>query len=298
MPENKLKLLLIDGNNMCHRVYWAHKDLSHKGRHTGVLYGFFKQLVSLHKSYSEYFRVIAWDGGHVRRSEESQKGVETGIIPSAYKENRKERDSEEQEEIREQMRQVQDALKMVRCIQVRMDGIEGDDVINSYAEYVSKWGGEAVVVSSDKDFYQVLRPCVSIYDAMKSETWTEERFSKEFGFSPSLWVDAGGIMGDSGDNIHGAEGWGPVTTYKYIREHGGMEAVLAAVRSKEKRNKKEEVLVQSADRLRLARSLKQMDVVQSIPRPRVVEPRSKEALEKFFIGFGMVSLMQDSWRLV
>jgi DNA polymerase-1 len=111
-------------------------------------------------------------------------------------------------------------------------------------------------------------------------------------------VDAGAIMGDSGDNIHGVDGWGPVTTCKYVREHGGLDAVLEAVRAKGKKSKKEEVLLANEPRMRVARSLKQMDIVPDLPRPRVMEQRGKKELESFFMEHGFLSLMKDSWRLV
>jgi DNA polymerase-1 len=301
MPEGGPKLLLVDGNNMCHRVYWTHQGLSYKGTATGVLYGFFRQLVHLHKNYPDHFRIVAWDGGYARRLDESVKAVAAGIVPSAYKENRKDKTPEEQEALDavfEQMDQLRDMLKMVKCVQVHLKGFEADDIIYTYADYAAKWGGEAVVVSSDHDFYQVLKPGVKIYDAMKDETWSAERFSKEFGFSPSLWVDVGGIMGDKGDNIFGVEGWGPVTTYKYIREFGSMAAVAAAVAAKTKKNKKEQALADSWPRMLLARSLKQMDSVPELPRPRIMEPRDVKVLEQFFIDHGFVSLMKEAWRLV
>jgi len=300
MPEGGPKLLLIDGNNMCHRVYWTHQGLSYKGKSTGVLYGFFRQLVHLHKEFPGYFRIVAWDGGYARRLEESKKAVEAGVIPSTYKENRKDKTPEEMEDveaIHEQMDQLRDMLGMVKCVQVKLNGIEADDIINTYADYAARWKGEAVVVSSDKDFYQVLKPGVKVYDAMKGETWTDERFGKEFGFEPALWVDVGAIMGDDGDNIHGVEGWGPVTTCKYVREMGGLDAVIESVRAKGKRTKKEEVLLDNVLRMRLARSLKQMDMVPNLPRPRSV-PKDQKALETFFVENGFVSLMKEAWRLV
>jgi DNA polymerase-1 len=283
---------------MCHRVYFSHQGLSYKGKATGVLYGFFRQLIALHKKYPEHFRIIAWDGGHERRTQESRVAVEAGVIPSEYKDNRKDRDPAELEAIFEQMDQLREVLKLTRCLQVRVKGIEADDVINTYADYAARWKGEAVVVSSDKDFYQTLGPSTSIYDAMKDEVWTEERFKTEMGFVPPLWVDAGSIMGDSGDNIRGCEGWGPVTTFKYVREFGGLDAVLAGVAAKPKRNKKEDTLLASEPVLRLARSLKQMDIVPGLPRPRVCRPIDKKVLDQFFVEHGFVSLMRDSWRMV
>ena len=298
MSNSGPKLLLIDGNNMCFRVYWTHQGLSYKGKSTGVLYGFFRQLVALHKEYPDYFRIIVWDGGHERRTRESEDAVKAGIIPSAYKENRKDRDQDEMENIIEQMEQLRGMLDMVKCLQVRIRGVEADDIINTYADYAGKWKGEAVIVSSDKDFYQTLSPTTKIFDAMKNEVWTEERFITEMGFTPPLWVDVGAIQGDSGDNIIGCDGWGPVTTCKYVREFGGLDAVLDGVKAKQKKNKKEETLLASEPKMRLARSLKCMDLVPDVPRPRVCRVIDKKIVDQFFIEHGFVSLMRDSWRLV
>jgi len=300
MPDAP-KLLLIDGNNLSYRVFWTHQELSYKGKSTGVIFGFFKQLVRLQKEYPEHFRIIAWDGGCTRRLDESKKAVEAGVIPSAYKENRKNKTAEEEEELQalfEQMDQLKEHLNLSRCLQVSVDGVEADDIIYTYADYAKRWGGEAVIISSDKDFFQLLSPAVKIHDTMKEEIWTEERFEKEFGFKPALWVDAGAIMGDAGDNIHGADGWGPVTACKYVREYGGLDAILEAVKAKPKKTKKEEVLIQSEPVLRLARSLKQMDIIPNLPRPRVCRVLDAKALEQCFINYGFLSLMKDVGRLL
>lgn len=296
MPDAP-KLLLIDGNNMCHRVFWAQQNLSYKGRAVNVLYGFFKQLISLHKQYPEHFRVIAWDRGYARRLEESQKGVEAGIIPTAYKANR-DRDREELESLFVQMEEVQYGLTFVRCLQVSLDGIEADDIINSYARTYQKWGWQSVIVSSDNDFYQVLGPGVSIFDPMKKEVWTEERFRIEVGYDSSLWVDAGAIMGDSSDNIHGVDGWGPVTTNKYISEYGDVDAIIRAIQAKEKRSKKEQVFLDSLPKLRLAKSLKKMDFIPSVPKPKVCKAYDPKELEKYFLSWGFASLLKEIVRLV
>jgi len=296
MP-NVPKLLLIDGNNMCHRVYWAQQNLSYKGRAVNVLYGFFRQLISLHKQYPEHFRIIAWDRGYARRLEESQKAVEAGIIPSAYKANR-DRDQEELESLFTQIEELQYGLSYVKCLQVTMEGIEADDIINSYIKTYQKFGWEFVVVSSDADFYQVLGPGVTIYDAMKKEVWSEERFCLEVGFDASLWVDAGAIMGDNSDNIHGVDGWGPVTTNKYVREHGGIDAIVTFLQAKEKRSKKEQVFLDSLEKLRLAKSLKAMDFLPQIPKPRIFKTYSPDELERYFINWGFASLLKEIPRLV
>jgi len=296
MPEGP-KLLLIDGNNMCHRVHWAHKELSWKGTHVGVLFGFFKQLIHLDKEYPGWFRVIAWDRGHERRTTESTRAVEAGMIPSGYKATR-DHDSEDREIIYEQMDELKDALRFVKCLQTEKRGCEADDIINTYAKYAVKCGGEAVIVSSDKDFYQAIDHDVRIYDAMKKEVWTRERFEMEFAFTPDMWVDAGAIMGDKSDNIFGVDGWGPVTAYKYVREHGSIDKIMEALKAKSKKGKKEQAFVDSEEILKLAFSLKKMDIIKALPVPCTDEEKDEADLKKYFLEWGFASLLKDARRLV
>ena len=296
------KLLLIDANNMSHRVHWAHKELSWKGTHVGVIFGFFKQLIHLNKEYPEHYRVIVWDAGHARRTEESERAVQAGIVPSSYKATR-DHDNEEREIIFEQMDELKEGLRKVKCLQVWKKGFEADDIINTYAKYAQRCGGEAVVVSSDKDFYQVLDDNVKIYDAMKKEVWSRERFEMEFGFHPELWVDAGAIMGEVGkskDNIFGVEGWGPTYACKYVKDFGSVEEIRAHIKSKEgkKLGKREQKFIDSDDVLDLALSLKRMDVVRALPKPDLEESKSEDDLKKYFLEWGFASLLKEARRLV
>jgi DNA polymerase-1 len=304
MPDGSPKLLIIDGNNMSHRAYWAHKELSYSGRCTGLLFGFFKALISLHKNYPDYFRIVVWDQGYERRLTESKKGVEQGLIPQEYKGNRRQAEAEmtpderkTHEEIHEQMDQLKDALNLVRCLQVGVQGQEGDDLAYSYAKQAQADGGEAIIVSSDQDFMQVLDEHVVVYDAMKQEKWTKERFQVEYCFEPFLWVDKGALEGEAGDNIFGVEGWGPVTACKYVREFGTVEKIIEAVKSKPKPNKRELALLNSIPRVMLAKSLKQIDFVPNLPKPRILRKPDPKELEKFFLTFRFITLLKEIWRL-
>jgi len=301
MPEGP-KLLLLDGNNTCHKIFWAMKrskqNLSYKGRAVEVVYGFFRHLISLHKEYPDYFRIVAWDRGYARRLEESTKAVEAGIIPSAYKATRHTDDNEDdRERVHSQMDELRNSLSLVRCLQVAVDGVEADDIINTYVQTYRKWGSKFVIVSSDKDFYQLLGKDV-IIRRRDDDIWTEERFRLETGISPEAWLEAGALMGETGDNIFGVEGWGPVTALKYAKEYGDIDSIIKAVEAKEKKSKKEQVLLESIPRLRLAKSLKAMDVIQGLPKPRVCRDVNAAALEKYFLEWGFASLLKESWRLV
>jgi len=307
VETSKLKLVLIDGNNMSHRVFWTHQDLQYKGMYTGLLFGFFRQLIFLRKKYPDYHFVIAWDRGYARRKAEANNAIAAGIIPSGYKGQREDARAEadekklaELESLNTQMSQLQDVLlPMMKCSQVMMSGIEADDLIYSYCKYVDKYNGQAIIVSSDRDFLQVLGigQNIKIYDAMKDETWTVERFEAEFGFSPTLWVDAGALMGDHSDNIFGVDGWGPKTACDYVRQFGSVEKIVEAVTAKTKKSKKELKLLDSSERLALALSLKKMDEIPNLPRPKC-EPKDGEALKEKFIELGFASLIKEAKILV
>jgi len=294
-----MKLLLIDANNLCHRVHWTHKDLTYKGTPVSVLYGFFRSLISFKKRFPDCFTVVVWDGGSKRRKEESKKAVEQKIIPSHYKANRKKEEiSEELQCIFDQVDILKKVLLKVRVFQVSIEGYEADDIIHTYARQNSKAGGESVIITSDHDFYQLLDENTCIYDAMKQETWTQELFESIYGFAPALWVDVGAIAGDNSDNIHGVEGWGEKTASKYVKEFGEAEAVIEGIRSKKKRGKKEEKLLASIDRIKLAKSLKKMDMVPDVPRLRFKCKFEVGEIKQWFVQNRFASLLKDAWRLV
>jgi DNA polymerase-1 len=297
-------LLLIDGKNLCHRVYWTHKELSYGGSPVGMLYGFMNSLVLLKKKFGSYFFVVAWEGGSKRRKAESAKAVEEGLIPSGYKANREKRaeDDDDLEEFDVQFEVLKEKfLPQVKVLQARVSGYEADDVIHTYAAQNAERDGQTVVVSSDRDFMYLLQyPNVTIYDAMKQATWTRSEFDAEFGFDPALWVDVGAIMGDNSDNIHGVRGWGVKYASKYIREYGDMDAVIAAIEAKpeKKRGKKEQALLDNVEVIRLAKSLKQMDMVPFPPKLRFTKQYKQKSLEALFMKYGFKNLMNDVWRLV
>lgn len=293
------KLLLIDGPNLCFREFFSRKNLSYKGRNVDVIYGVLRSLIALHKEWPDHLRIIAWEGGYQRRLTESESATSLGIVPHSYKHVRREKAKEpnpELESLFEQMDIIKEILRSTKTLQVRVKGSEADDVIYSYAMQTVKDGGEAVIVSSDKDFYQCLCPQIKVWNARDEEMWTEERFKLEFGYSPTLWNDKGALEGEVGDSIVGVDGWGPVTATKYICEHGSLDCILKAVEAKAKKSKKEETLLKQVERLRLARSLKQMD---SIPVPQIVMPTvTEDQLKAIVMEWGFISISKDLWRLV
>jgi DNA polymerase-1 len=317
--SNGPKLLLIDGTNLCFREFFSKKNLKHKGKNVDVLYGVFKSLISFHKKWPDHFRIIAWEGGYARRLAESTAGVESGLCPETYKENRRRKAAEsrenpdpmiDMESLFEQMNMLQElGLPLTKTLQVKSKGYEADDVLHTYADYANRHNGDAVIISSDQDFYQCLTDNVKVYDprvkSMEGQDplWTKERFEMEFNYSPQLWVDKGAIEGEVGaskDNIFGVDGWGPKTANQYVSQYGGCDAILEALLAKpeNKRGKREQTYIDQFERLMLAKSLKGMDIIPDIPMPRIKKSLKEEDLKKFFMRFGFMSIKKDIWRLI
>ena len=84
-------LVFIDGKNLAYRAGWVHRQLSYKGKPTGLIYGFLNSLMKIMQKYPRSYIAVAWDGVPERRKMESLKGVADGIITSAYKQNREEK---------------------------------------------------------------------------------------------------------------------------------------------------------------------------------------------------------------
>jgi len=125
------------------------------------------------------------------------------------------------------------------------------------------------------------------------------------GFHPSKWVDVGGLCGDSGDNIHGVMGVGPVNATKLIKEYGSFEGVFEGLRAKAKvaqesgkkkdqLGKKEQAILDQEAVARLALSLKRMDDVPDAPRIRDYSRKDPQTLRKWMASLGFVSLLKDA----
>lgn len=299
-----MKLLLVDGNHLSHRAAFAQSDLTYNSKPTGMMFGFFKSLLKCKTDYPLYEIVVCWDCGHERRDKESRKAVEEGIVPEAYKENRGKKQNEQYElvkwQIGEQWGPLKEGLSFTSVFQVQKKGYEADDIIATYA-----LDGNSIctIVSSDKDYYQLLEPGLVLYDPIKESTMTIEKFKSQYGLEDSQqWVDVGALAGDSGDNIFGVPGVGEVTATKLIAQYKTVDKLLAALHEQDIQglltSKKLKAILEHEARVKLAYRLKQMDY--AIPDlPKVVHSRGDgHKLAQFFETYGFESLLGSVSRLV
>lgn len=242
-----MKYLFIDGNNLGIRASFANKDLSvdfmdysadfnpdevgkiGKRLPTGSIHGFFRSLKSVRLSFPDRYICVVWDGKSKARILESREAVAKGIVPQGYKENRpKTNKSDAYVDFHVQKPIIMEALSLTNVPQVTKPDEESDDVIASFVSALPS--DDIVILTNDKDYYQLIRPGVKILDASGS-LLDEEWFKKGFGISPPQWVDVGALQGDSGDNIFGIPWVGEGTAIKEIAKYGTCEAVLASYES-------------------------------------------------------------------
>jgi len=190
--------------------------------HTGAAYGFlmsFKKM-QIEKDKDEEIYVV-WDGGGENWRHK---------LTSDYKANRKQKT----DIFHRQQLITQDILRSLGVAQCQAKGEEADDLIGSLAKFKRLQGNTVIIISSDKDFnqlvsrhIQVLHPKMSNND---EKLMTPAQIEEDFGIPPSKFADWLALRGDSSDNIKGLEGVGKKTATELILGSGSVEEILSTDR--------------------------------------------------------------------
>lgn len=204
---------LVDASTFIHRSYHAIRGLATKnGRPTNAVYGFVATLQKLLREKEPSYVGVFYDskGPSFRRE-----------LYEEYKANRPTMPEDLQVQ-QEPIRKVVEALGLKSW---EAEGIEADDLIAAAAMKALEAGDQVVIVSSDKDFYQLLSDRVTMYDPnpQKESSMTPEELKDKYGVSPSGFLEMQGLMGDSTDNIPGVPGVGEKTAAKLISQFETLE---------------------------------------------------------------------------
>lgn len=154
----------------------------------------------------------------------------------------------------------------VHCVE--LPGYEADDLIATYACKARDAGGEAVIVSSDKDLMQLIGGGVVMWDPMKDRRLAEPEVFEKFGVGPDKMVDLQALIGDSVDNVPGAPGIGPKTAAQLLDEYGDLDTLLANA-GEIKQPKRRQTLIDFADQIRLSRELVRLTC--DAPAPEAID---------------------------
>ena len=238
------RLVLIDGINFFYRGAWSGVSGEMKTIHgedmTYVL-AYFRNLANLVNHFKfptdENKYIICWDGGYDERLRISSEAVNAGLIPKAYKQERREaHDIEDEEEKKKaieftrQMKVARELTNMTIVSQTWMKGEEADDLIGSYSVKYADEFDEILLVTTDKDYFQLLTNKVRIYNSGKNEYRDLQYLRAEYNLdSGSQWIDVGALAGEAGatsDTIYGVPGIGYKTAAKLIAEYGTLDKLI------------------------------------------------------------------------
>lgn len=218
------KLLVIDGNSLLFRAYYATAYgggaiMSTKdGTPTNAIFAFANMLAKILSSFKGGESIfIGFDAdGHTFRKEEF----------GAYKANRK----PVPPDLVKQFPLSRDLCKALGILCYEEHGIEADDICGTVAKWGSLHGYEVKVYTSDKDYLQLIDDHISI-SLLKTglsnmDLVTQGNMKEKFGFEPLQIIDFKGLRGDSSDNLPGIPGVGDKTAVKLINEYGSFEKIL------------------------------------------------------------------------
>ena len=212
------KIILLDGNSLSYRAYYAMPVLKNKkGLYTNSVYGFTLMLEKILEDTKPKYALVAFD-----------KGKETFRHKSyeAYKGTRDKTPTE----LVEQFGYVRELLDSYGIKYEEHLDYEADDIIGSYAKIAEKAGLEVIIVSGDKDLTQLASDNITVYYTKRGVTeidyYTPEFINEKYGLTPQQIIDMKGLMGDKSDNIPGIAGIGEKTAIKLLTEYKTVENVL------------------------------------------------------------------------
>jgi DNA polymerase-1 len=245
MSDSKVprkRLYLIDGSAYIYRAFFALPPLTNsKGFQTNAVYGFTNMLLKIMREHRPDALAVVFDEkGPTQRHEEYQ----------AYKAQR----PAMPDAMSAQVPYIHRIVEALAIPAIRLAGYEADDIIGTLAWKAERSDHDVVIVTSDKDMFQLLTPHVRIYDPVKEKWIGEQECRERFGVEPALVPEIMGLMGDTIDNIPGVKGIGEKTATKLITQFRTIEELLRRVEEVAPTRTKT-MLIEQADNARLSRRL-------------------------------------------
>ena len=210
------RLLIIDGLNMFLRSYIINPTMDPKGVAIGGCIGFLKSLQKCVRGYEPDEIIIAWDGhGGSQKKRSMNKNYKEGRKPLRF--NRRMIQLDEKEQLKNKAYQQVRTMQYVNelpVVQIIIDYVEADDVISYVVQHKKYKDYNKLIVSSDKDFYQLVDEKTSIFRPIQKKVITLPIIMEEFQIHPNNFALARAISGDPSDNLKGVPRVGLKTVSK------------------------------------------------------------------------------------
>ncbi|HXF36400.1 MAG TPA: DNA polymerase I [Actinomycetota bacterium] len=250
------RLFLLDGHSLAYRAFFAlPPDLATStGQVTNAVYGFTSMLIKLLAEERPDLIAVAFDlGAPTVRLEKY----------ADYKAGR----PEAPDEFRQQLPLIREVLEALAVPIVEIEGHEADDAIATLAVRAAGRGIETVIVTADRDFFQLVRPGISVLFNRRGISdivrYDQDAVRERFGLPPERYLDYVALKGDASDNIPGVPGVGEKTASRLIQEHGSVEALLT--RTAELKPKLREAIEAAGEQLVRNKELARLETDLALP---------------------------------
>ncbi|MGQ2375993.1 DNA polymerase I [Companilactobacillus zhachilii] len=249
MSKNK-KLLLIDGNSVSFRAFFAmhnvlDKFVTGEGIHTNALYAFNNMLELILKDEQPTHALVAFDAG---------KTTFRTKMFDEYKGTR----AKTPQELMEQLPLIQEMLNYRGIKTYELPDYEADDIIGTMSRKAELDGMDVTIITGDRDLTQLATDKVTVKVNVKgvteTEAYTPEHVQEKLGITPKQIIDMKGLMGDTSDHYPGVEKVGEKTAIKLINEYGSVEGIYDHV-DEMKKSKLKEHLINDKDKAFLSKKL-------------------------------------------
>ena len=252
----KNKLLLVDGNSVAFRAFFAlHNSMDRfknkNGLHTNAIYAFNNMFENVMAKEQPTHVLVAFDAGKTTFRTE---------FYSEYKAGR----SKTPGEFKEQMPYIRELLTGLGVQYYELDNYEADDIIGTLANKVPKDVFDVVVLSGDRDLTQLATESVKVDITVKGvsdiETYTPEYVAEKYdGLAPLQIIDMKGLAGDTSDNIPGVTKIGEKTAIKLLKEYGSVEGIYEHI-DELKPSKMKENLINDKEQAFMSKRLATIEV--------------------------------------
>jgi DNA polymerase-1 len=281
------RLFLLDGHSLSYRAFFALPTslATTSGQVTNAVYGFTSMLIKLLAEERPDLIAVAFDVG--RPTVRLEKYAE-------YKAGR----AETPDEFRQQLGLIVEVLETLRIPVIGIEGHEADDAIATLALRALDRGIEAVIVTADRDFFQLVRPGLTVMFNVKGisdiRRYDVEAVTERFGLPPEKYLDYVALKGDASDNIPGVPGVGEKTASKLVQDFGSVEELLRRT-DELKKGKLKESIEAAGEQLALNKELAELNTdvdVDLEPEDAVMGDWDVEAVRRLFISLEFRTLFE------
>ncbi len=281
------KIVLIDGNNLMFRSYYATAYTGNlmknsKGQPTNALYGFANMMNKIITEENPEYMCVAFDVGKSFRHREYEE----------YKAGR----SQTPDELISQMPIARDMLNHMGIFNINVLDYEADDIIGTLSKRANEdpeW--DALLVTSDHDYLQLITDVVNVKLLRPKDfiKYTPTNFKEDYGIEPKRIIDLKALMGDASDNIPGVPGVGEKTALKLLVEYGTLDNLYANI--DKIKGKLQEKLIQNKDSAYFSYKLATIccDVPLSHSFEEMKYEGPKDSLDDFYRELEFYSLIKN-----